>query len=343
MGRQIEIGPVEPRLVPVGAGDADLRVVGHQLRRHAAHEGERPDMRADPVWQRLGPARLGIGVIGGAHGGDEDLCRPDLAGPAVNQIDRLAGIVDEHALAGRMGLAHRWRQPAFPGAVQLAPAAVGVTARLALPVFLPQQHQGDAGPAQLVVDMGSIGLGLAPSALLAAVPGIQHRLQYPVGQRRRQWPAQSRHRDALQGQRHRAARDAQRSRDRPVSRAAFVLEAQNSRTRRIDTLSAGIGPPARRCRDEQSAEHYPAVERLPPLSAVADFKSESVADFIPESVADFARNTHAPAHAPPCLWLQVGERWAGYPSCAALPRAQEHSAHRPLHSAVPRAVQVVLG
>jgi len=55
---------------------------------------------------------------------------------------------------------------------------------------------------------------------------------------------------------------------------------------------AGIGPPARRCRDEQSAEHYPAVERLPPTSAVADFKSESVADFIPESVADFARNTH---------------------------------------------------
>ena len=60
--------------------DADLRVVGHQLRRHAAHEGERPDMRADPVRQRLGPARLGIGVVGGAHHGDEDLRRPDLAG-----------------------------------------------------------------------------------------------------------------------------------------------------------------------------------------------------------------------------------------------------------------------
>src|SRR5438309_6138858 len=35
--------------------------------------------------------------------------------------ERLAGIVDKHPLAGRMGLAHRRRQPAFPGAVQLAP------------------------------------------------------------------------------------------------------------------------------------------------------------------------------------------------------------------------------
>ncbi len=45
----------------------------------------------------------------------------------------------------------------------------------------------------------------------------------------------------------------------------------------IDTLSPGIGPPSRRCRDEQSAEHRPAVERVPPLSGVADF----------------ARNTHS--------------------------------------------------
>jgi hypothetical protein len=98
---------------------------------------------------------------------------------------------------------------ALPGAVKLAPAAVGVTARLVLPVLFPQQHQGDPGPAQLVVDMGPIGLGLAPRALLAAVSGIQHRLQHAVGQRRRQRPAQARRRDTLQGQRHRAARDAQ--------------------------------------------------------------------------------------------------------------------------------------
>jgi hypothetical protein len=64
MGRQVKIGPVETRFVPVGAGDADLWVVGHQLRRHAAHAGESADMRADPVGQPLRPARLGVGVQG---------------------------------------------------------------------------------------------------------------------------------------------------------------------------------------------------------------------------------------------------------------------------------------
>src|SRR6476619_1491500 len=76
-----------------------------------------------------------------------------------------------------------------------------------------------------------------------------------------------------------------------------------SRTRRIDTLSAGIGPPLV-VPDEQSAVHRPAVEPLPPLSGggrlqigMAEITSESVADFIPESPADFARNTHAASAA----------------------------------------------
>jgi hypothetical protein len=48
---QVEIGPVQPGLVPVGAIDADLRVVRDQLRRHPAHEGECPRMGPDPVGQ----------------------------------------------------------------------------------------------------------------------------------------------------------------------------------------------------------------------------------------------------------------------------------------------------
>ena len=49
MRRHVEIGPVQPRLVPVGTIDADLRVVRDELRRHAAHEGERARMGPDPV------------------------------------------------------------------------------------------------------------------------------------------------------------------------------------------------------------------------------------------------------------------------------------------------------
>src|SRR5689334_2389074 len=74
------------------------------------------------------------------------------------------------------------------------------------------------------------------------------------------------------------------------SLAPLCLRRRTSRMRRIDTLSAGIGPPLV-VPDEQSADDRPAVERLPPPSGVAEIRSESVADFILESAAGFARNT----------------------------------------------------
>jgi hypothetical protein len=49
MGRKLEVDPVEPRLVPVGAIDPDLGIVGYELRRYATYESERADMRANPV------------------------------------------------------------------------------------------------------------------------------------------------------------------------------------------------------------------------------------------------------------------------------------------------------
>ena len=53
-----------------------------------------------------------------------------------------------------MGLPHRRRQTAFPGAVQLARAALAIAVWLLLSVLVPQHHQRDAGPAQLVMDIG---------------------------------------------------------------------------------------------------------------------------------------------------------------------------------------------
>src|SRR6516164_2193542 len=77
------------------------------------------------------------------------------------------------------------------------------------------------------MDIGPIGLRLAPRTLLAAVAGIQHCLQHTIGQRRRQRPAQTRRRDPLQRQRDGAARDAQRPSDLAVAGATFVLQAQD--------------------------------------------------------------------------------------------------------------------
>src|SRR5487761_419283 len=124
------------------------------------------------------------------------------------------------------------------------------------------------------MDVGPIGFGFAPRALLAAMAGIQHRLQHPVAHRRRQRPAQPRRRGALQAQRDGAARQAQRPRDLPVAGAALVLQAQNLS---YATHRHSLGwhrSPRSSLADKQSAEHRPAVERLPPLLGVADFKSE---------------------------------------------------------------------
>ena len=64
-------------------------------------------MRADPVGQRLGPARLGIGEIGGAHDRDENLRRTDLAGKPVNDHrHRVAGVIDKQLVAADVSLPH---------------------------------------------------------------------------------------------------------------------------------------------------------------------------------------------------------------------------------------------
>ena len=57
-------------------------------------------MGTDPVGQRLGPARLGIGEVGGAHDGDENLPRTDLAGePVDDHRHGVAGVIDKQLVA----------------------------------------------------------------------------------------------------------------------------------------------------------------------------------------------------------------------------------------------------
>ena len=274
MRRHVEVGPVQPRLVPVGTIDADLRVVRDQLRRHAAHEGECPRMGPDPVGQRLGPGRLGVGVAGGAHGGDEDLRLAHLPGPPVDDLDRLAGIVDEQPLAGRVRLAHGRRQPALPGPVELAPAAVGIAVRFSGAVLLPQQHERHAGPAQLAVDMGPVRLRLPPEALLAARAGIEHRLQHALAQRLRQRPGKPRRGKTVEGESHGAAGNAERARDRPVAGTTGMLQAQDlAHASHRHSLGWHRLPHPSLVRDGQEAADPPSG-RATTTPRVAEFKSE---------------------------------------------------------------------
>src|ERR1700733_139151 len=64
----IDFGIVERGLV-----HAALEIIWNNKTRYAIEEAEHAHMRADPVRQRLRPARFRIGVIGSAKHGDEDL------------------------------------------------------------------------------------------------------------------------------------------------------------------------------------------------------------------------------------------------------------------------------
>jgi hypothetical protein len=148
-------------------------------------------MSADPIGQSLGPACLGIGEVGGAHDGDENLRRTDLAGePIDDHRHRVAGIIDKQLVAADVGLPHRHRQSRCPAAVQLAEARIAIPLGVALDVLVPQHRQGDVLALELAVDLSPIGLGMTSMALLGAGCREQRGLQRGVGHLGRQWPAQ---------------------------------------------------------------------------------------------------------------------------------------------------------
>ena len=204
-----------------------------------------------------------------------------------------------------MDLPHGRRQPALPLAVELAEARIAVALGIAHPMLLPQQHEGDARPAQLAMDGQPIRLGLAPRAGRAAGAGEQQRFQRRFAERRRQRPAEPGRRSARQVVTHGAARYTRAARDRPVAGAALMLQAENlSDTTHRRSLGWHRLPPS--LTRDGSLCGQPQAERPPPQGGrlqigidgrfrseqVAGFKSESAADFKLEWVADLRRNPH---------------------------------------------------
>ena len=115
-------------------------------------------MRADPIRQRLCEGCLGVGVIGGAEHGDEDLGGADLPCRPVDHLHGAARIIDEQLLAGDMDLPQRRLQPANPVLVEVAEPGIAEPVRLARLVLLPEQGERDVGPAQLAVHLGPVRL-----------------------------------------------------------------------------------------------------------------------------------------------------------------------------------------
>jgi len=138
MGCHVGIGAVDLGIMEAGLDDGGLEIIRHDLTGNAPGVGESAAVRADPVGQRLGPGRFGVGVAGGAQGGDEDLGCANLAGKAVDHRHRGAGVIDEHLFAGDMGLAHCRGEAALPGAVELTEPAVAIPVGMNGAVFFPQ-------------------------------------------------------------------------------------------------------------------------------------------------------------------------------------------------------------
>ena len=149
---ELQIAAVQARLVTVRVGDGGFEIVADNELRPAAQEGEQVHMRADPVGNLLARPRLREDVARRAHGGDEQLHRPHLAGRSVDDVDRVAGKVDEHLLAGGVALPHRGAQSALEGAVMLAEPTVAKPVRMRGAILLPQQRQGDALATHFLVD-----------------------------------------------------------------------------------------------------------------------------------------------------------------------------------------------
>jgi len=94
----------------------------------------------------------------------------------------LAGIIDEHLVAGRVFLAHDRREPLLELPVEIAEPAVGIAVRMLRPVLLPQQHQIDAGALQLAGERRPVRFRAPAKAALHAGPREEPVLQHVVGQ-----------------------------------------------------------------------------------------------------------------------------------------------------------------
>ena len=68
MRRHLGVGTIDLRLVKTGLDDRDPGVVWHEQFRYAAERSKSSGMGADPVGERLGPARLGVSEVGADTG-----------------------------------------------------------------------------------------------------------------------------------------------------------------------------------------------------------------------------------------------------------------------------------
>lgn len=222
---QLLVAGVQVRLVARGGLDPALEVVRHQQFGNPAEERQAAHMRAEPVGQPLAPGRFHERVVRRPEHGDENLRRMLLTGGGVDDRDGLAAVVDEQPLAGRVSLTQGDGQGLGEGPVMQAKRAVLVALGMSLPVFLPQQFQGHAGPTQLAMHRRPIRL--RPLDASRRRRRKQHHFHRPFGQALRQRPTQAGLSRPPQIVRNGGGRNPHRLRDLPIGAMTGMMQPQH--------------------------------------------------------------------------------------------------------------------
>ena len=135
---ELEAGPVHSRFIEMGPGHARLQIVGHDGLRRAGKKRQRSHVRANPGFQVLSPARLGVRIRTRFQHRAEDLRIPRLA-PWRAHPHRRPCVVDIHGFARPVDLCHGHLPPPPPLREEMTVLAVAVAVRMRVPVLLPCQ------------------------------------------------------------------------------------------------------------------------------------------------------------------------------------------------------------
>ena len=228
MGRHGGVAAVDLGVVQARPDHRHLGIVGYEQRRRAAERLHRSHMRGDPIGQRLAPTRLGIAQARRSEDGHEEVSLADLAAqPVDHHRDRVACIVDEQFVAGRMALAHGHRQLRGPATVKIAETAVAVPVWMARDVLVPQDLQRDVLTHQLAMDGGPVGFRTPAVPRLRAGRLVQSGFQGRVTHRLVERPSQAGRLCPARRLTHRRGRRAHPDRDRLMTELVLVVVAQN--------------------------------------------------------------------------------------------------------------------
>ena len=172
MGQHLVVGSIEQRFVATRFTDAAAQVVRNHQGGHAAKETEGAGVGANPVGQALSQGGLGVGVVGSAQDGHEDLRLAQLTGSAVNDRDGWSGVIDKQLFAGAMRLPHHQFEMRLPLLVMKTELGIAVTViRVRGPILFPEQQAGHPFFFQLGVDGRKVRQGAARISLTSAGVG----------------------------------------------------------------------------------------------------------------------------------------------------------------------------